>query len=891
MKKLLLACLFSIGALSSAQITLGSGTTTGGTSTSVATVPWSTYYGYSYAQQIITKANINAVAAGNITGLKFYMGASSTIANSNDIVVYVGLTNKSTFTSTSDWIPTTSLTQVFSGTATNNAGVVEITFSAPFAYDNVNNLVIAVDENKAGDDGGEFFYTYSNGADKTLYYRNDSTNPNPVSITQTGTRSATQSVVTLLGLNPSVLPACPVPSAPANNATGVSVTPAITWGAISNATGYRISVGTTSGGTDVMNNVDVGNVVTYTLPSALLYGKQYYYTVNSYNTNGTSSGCTQLSFTTKNIGCPSVTAPSANAAGVSLTPTVTWDAVTDATGYRLSVGTVTGGTNVLNNIDLGNVTTYTFSTPLSSSTKYYYTVNSYTANNTSASCTERNFTTLCSGSISTFPWTENFDSMSSVGSGIVQTCWSQVTGTTAWSSMNASSTSYNAPKSTPNYMSIPYSNTAASQLWTPGFALTAGTPYEFSFYYNTNGTTSSYVGFTGDVQVNSSATLTGATALGTFITATQGTAAYTQYKVVYTPSTTGNYYFALNVSSTSAPWYLGVDDFKLQVAPTCLEPTALAISNITSNSAAVSWTAPAPSPTGGYDVYYSTTNTPPVSTTPPNMTGVAGSSATIPGLTAGINYYVWVRSHCTTTDQSSWAGPVSFAIPPANDICSGAIALTVGNNFSTNTLTTSNAGGTTDGTTSCQSARGDNVWFSVVVPASGNLTVETKGVTGSGLLDTVLSAHSGTCGSLTSIGCNDDNPAGGVYSLVSLTGQTPGATLYFSVWRYTGTIGGASTNGAFQISAYDSSIVLATNEVKDAKNNIKVYPNPFSDVITISDIKNVKNVFVSDISGRLVKTIANPSSSLQLGELKQGMYLLTLEMKDGSKQTIKTIKK
>ncbi|WP_449398868.1 T9SS type A sorting domain-containing protein [Chryseobacterium wanjuense] len=85
--------------------------------------------------------------------------------------------------------------------------------------------------------------------------------------------------------------------------------------------------------------------------------------------------------------------------------------------------------------------------------------------------------------------------------------------------------------------------------------------------------------------------------------------------------------------------------------------------------------------------------------------------------------------------------------------------------------------------------------------------------------------------------------------------------------------------------------MLATSDVKANKNTIKLYPNPFSDVLNISDSANVKSVYISDVAGRLVRQIENPGSVLQLAELKQGMYLVTLNMKDGSKQTIKTIKK
>jgi hypothetical protein len=84
---------------------------------------------------------------------------------------------------------------------------------------------------------------------------------------------------------------------------------------------------------------------------------------------------------------------------------------------------------------------------------------------------------------------------------------------------------------------------------------------------------------------------------------------------------------------------------------------------------------------------------------------------------------------------------------------------------------------------------------------------------------------------------------------------------------------------------------LGTVETVSNKNNIKAYPNPFADVLTISDVSNVKSISVVDISGKLVKTFDKPESNLHLGGLNSGMYLVVLNMKDGSKQTIKAIKK
>lgn len=858
-----------LGTLLSAQISLGSGTTSGGVSTTVATVPWSTFYGYSYAQQILLKSEINAAAPGNITGLKFYMASSSSISNSNDIVVYVGLTSKTSFSSGTDWIPTSSMTQVYSGTAINNSGVVEVTFTSPFAYDNASNLVIAVDENKAGDDGGELFYVYTSGTNKTLYYRSDSTNPNPASITQTGTRSATQSVVTLLGLTPSSIPACPTVTAPAAAATGVSLSPTITWNAVNNATGYRLSVGTSSGGTNIVNNQDLGNVTSYAL-SSLQFNTQYYYTLSSYNGAISSAACSEQTFTTANISCPTITAPTASAGNVSLTPTISWSASSGATGYKISVGTTAGGTDVLNNVDLGNVTSYTFGSALANGTKYYYTVNSYASAAVSSGCTERNFTTIC---VPVNAFSENFDS---VTAGAWPLCWGKV-GVNG-SSYTQASNAISGPNNLYIYTSSPTAPAVVSM--PPVNTLQSGN-YRLKFKLRGN--------FTAGDKID----------VG-YLTDPSDASTFVSFGNTYTATSTSvvNSYSINNITApagvtTMAFKHIGptgysilIDDVVYELMPSCVEPTNLTVSNVTSVSATVSWSALNPAPASGYEYYYSTTNT------APSGSGTATNNATEPlsSLVPSTNYYVWVRSNCGS-GTSLWVGPVSFttlAAPPVNDNCSNAISLTTGGTFAQNAVTGTIVGATNTPalTASCLSTPtnvGGNVWYKVTVPASGSLTIETDAVTGSPLADTVLSVFA-NCNTTTSVACDDDT-GNGNFSKIVLTGQTPGAVLLVSVWRYS-----TATDGTFQISAYDTS-VLAANEASVAKKALTVYPNPFNDVLNISDVSKVKNVFLTDLAGRLVKTIASPASQLQLGELKQGVYLVTLEMKDGSKQTIKAIKK
>ncbi|KPE52185.1 hypothetical protein AOB46_04700 [Chryseobacterium indologenes] len=275
-----------------AQIDLGTG------STEVGVAPISTYYGYSYVQQIFTKQEINANAAGNITGLKFYLSPNADLSNSSDWTIYLGHTSKTNFTSDTDWIPATDLTQVYTGTITQNNGVVEIIFTTPFPYNNTQNLVVVGQENSSGYDSNDYseaFYVYSlSAAGSSLYYRNDDDpfdTANPVD----GSLSENRSVITILGLTPSAVPICPTVSYPANNAQFVPLSPNITWNALAGAQSYKVSIGTTPGGTDVVNQQSVATT-SFTPSTPLAANTNYYLRVVAVGTGGDSTGCSEITF-------------------------------------------------------------------------------------------------------------------------------------------------------------------------------------------------------------------------------------------------------------------------------------------------------------------------------------------------------------------------------------------------------------------------------------------------------------------------------------------------------------------------------------------------------------------------------------------------------------------
>lgn len=291
MTKFLLSCLLIAGITLNAQINLGAG------GTDVGVAPVSTYYSYSYVQQIFTKQEINANAAGNITGLKFYLDPSSSITSSSDWVVYLGLTTKTSFSSESDWIPANQLTQVYSGSVSNNNGVVAITFTTPFPYDNLKNIVVAAEENSQGYDGNdEAMYVYPGSTNSAIYFRDDSVDPDPA-VPEIGNLVDYKSVITFEGLAPSPIPGCPVITSPANNAAFTPLSPTITWNASTGATGYKISIGTTPGGTDVVNQQAVTtNNFTPAVPFAP--SVKHYVKVVAVGSAGESSGCSESVFET-----------------------------------------------------------------------------------------------------------------------------------------------------------------------------------------------------------------------------------------------------------------------------------------------------------------------------------------------------------------------------------------------------------------------------------------------------------------------------------------------------------------------------------------------------------------------------------------------------------------
>ncbi len=132
---------------------------------------------------------------------------------------------------------------------------------------------------------------------------------------------------------------------------------------------------------------------------------------------------------------------------------------------------------------------------------------------------------------------------------------------------------------------------------------------------------------------------------------------------------------------------------------------------------------------------------------------------------------------------------LSFSGYAQTDTPCGAPLLTVGTNcVNTTANITSSATNQTDaangGSPSCGSM-GEDVWYSFVAPASGNVLISFTSGT---ITDAVAGIYDGPCTAPTELVCNDDGGPGLMPQLSSTT-LTPGNTYYIRLYDYGGGTG------------------------------------------------------------------------------------------------------
>ncbi|HLA55026.1 MAG TPA: choice-of-anchor J domain-containing protein [Flavobacterium sp.] len=338
-------------------------------------------------------------------------------------------------------------------------------------------------------------------------------------------------------------------------------------------------------------------------------------------------------------------------------------------------------------------------------------------------------------------------------------------------------------------------------------------------------------------------------------------------------------------SSTVNQDIFEVDDVASTALPSCFEPSAFTVGSETATTAELTWVSTGTS----FEIEYGPAGFVQGTGTIVNATA---SPLVLTSLTPGTAYDAYIRTNCGGGDYSAYLD-VQFGTLAANDTCATAVPLTVASTFEGGATVFTDAGATTDldVVPSCQDLFYDNdVWFTVVVPADGNLTLETDQQVGSDNEDTIVAAFTGTCGALTEIGCNDDkDPDNDIYfSKLDLTGLTPGSTIYVAVWQYSLAIFGEPLlTGPFRLSAYNASLSTGNFNL----NKLTYYPNPVTNFLNLSNDKDITDVTVTNMLGQQVmaKSINATNTQLDLSGLSQGTYMVRVNTTDATK-VVKVVK-
>ena len=139
-------------------------------------LPLNNYYKYSLTQQIYTVEEMGV--PGLIESISFFKNNGNPC--NRDIDIYIVGTDKSEFESTSDWIAVTEADRMFSGMvsfASNDW--TNITLDLGFVYDGTQNVAIIVDDNTGSYTSDTPFKAFAATTAQALYFNHDNINYDP----------------------------------------------------------------------------------------------------------------------------------------------------------------------------------------------------------------------------------------------------------------------------------------------------------------------------------------------------------------------------------------------------------------------------------------------------------------------------------------------------------------------------------------------------------------------------------------------------------------------------------------------------------------------------------------------------------------------------------------
>ena len=464
---------------------------------------------------------------------------------------------------------------------------------------------------------------------------------------------------------------------------------------------------------------------------------------------------------------PSCLPPTNASAGavLSTSGTFNWTASTSTPGMGYEWRVVPqGATPFVTPAANGTVPTGTTAsvTGLSPATSYTFWVRSVCSATDTSSWVSTNFVTACAAVAA--PYLHDVESQTTNTNGNMTNCWVATptgTGTYTWHVSNAGTGSLNTGPAAAHsgtkffFTEASYGAlNAVTELTTPEIDVSTLTLPMLEFWYHMYGANINKL----VISVSDGVTWTPVDSL-VGQQQTSETAPWQTRSVVLSGYTGTIQVKFTAIRGNGFEGDISLDDIAVIDAPTCVPPTNVNLANVSSSSVDISWPASATTATGYEWAIDQTSNPAPDASTTINTTAGTGP-VTASGLSGGTLYYVHLRADCGTTNGlSAWAVyPVTTR--PVNDTCQHAIDISSGTavNGSTYGATESMPSG------SCATSTtyANDVWYYFHAGA-GTVTITATNTVG----DVVMEVFSGSCGSLTSVDCQDIPAVGTETSVIS----------------------------------------------------------------------------------------------------------------------------
>lgn len=210
-----------------------------------------------------------------------------------------------------------------------------------------------------------------------------------------------------------------------------------------------------------------------------------------------------------------------------------------------------------------------------------------------------------------------------------------------------------------NVLRHDYSSSGSPDLddwyFTQGINLEAGVNYQISFKYGSNSTLEEKLKVAYGSSPASSAMSDPSNEITDLTFEMQGSDIAEE---IFQVDQDGIYYFGFQIHSGANKYYLYIDDIHIDLGPTCLQPTDLAVDNIGPDSADISWEA-GDSETE-WEVAYGEEGFDIDNEEGELVTVNDDPETTLENLDTDTTYDVYVRAVCAEDNESEWIGPLTF---------------------------------------------------------------------------------------------------------------------------------------------------------------------------------------------------------------------------------------